>query len=662
MPYIFDWFPWVSWLAGLLVLAVLIRTSRIVVLVSNDSIGVIEKLWSLKGSLKEGFIALDGSAGFQPEILRGGVHFFFPYQYRIHIRPLPTVPQGTIGYVFARSGADLAPGQVLGSLAEDVPFEDVRAFLSKGGQRGPQRRVLREGVYAINPAQFVILTSEGNHVISLSSDRAAIDAMRETIEARDGFKPIVLRDTEDSIGVVTVHDGPPLDHGQLIAERVGTDPTEPSTYHNSFQDPERFLAAGGRRGRQEQVLVEGTYYLNCLFATVQQVSKTVIDIGKVGVVISYTGREGSDTSGQEFKHGELVENGTRGVWKKALQAGKYALNTHGLHVIPVPTTNFVLRWIAGTSEQHGYDSNLSEIQLITKDAFEPILPLSIVVHIAYEDAPLVVQQFADLKLLVEQTLDPMVSAYFKDAAQSFTLLELVNQRAEIQRKATEEMKVRFMKYRLNLMEVMIGTPRPKDGDKHMAMILDQLRQRQVADEQAVTFENRRKASEKEREANEAAAAAAAQAALTESKIQVEVSENKGSATLRLRTYDADAIKVTAQANGEATKIAANAKAEQIKVEGEAEASKVRAVGLASAESVKAQVDAFGGPEYQLRKEIAMLLEAAITGAKVPLVPHVMLSGQEGGKGTTAVDALLGMVLDGKLPPAKKASDATAGSS
>jgi uncharacterized membrane protein YqiK len=317
-------------------------------------------------------------------------------------------------------------------------------------------------------------------------------------------------------------------------------------------------------------------------------------------------------------------------------------------VIPVPTTNFVLRWIQGSTEEHGYDTNLAEIQLITKDAFEPVLPLSIVVHIAYEDAPRVVQQFADLKLLVEQTLDPMVSAYFKDAAQQCTLLELVNKRAEIQRRATEEMKTRFARYHLDLMEVMIGTPRPAAGDKHMATILDQLRARQVADEQAVTYENQRKAAEKEREMREAAAAAAAQGDLTRSMVQIKISENTGQAQLRLREREADAIKITAGAQAEAVRLAAGANAERIRVEGNAEADKVAAVGRASAESVEAQVRAFGGPEYQLRKELAQILELAVRDAKTPLVPQVVIGSQDG-RGGNAVDALLGLMLSGNLP-------------
>ena len=51
------------------------------------------------------------------------------------------------------------------------------------------------------------------------------------------------------------------------------------------------------RGRQLQVLVEGTYYINRLFATVEMIPKTIIEVGTVGVVVSYTGETGADLSG-----------------------------------------------------------------------------------------------------------------------------------------------------------------------------------------------------------------------------------------------------------------------------------------------------------------------------------------------------------------------------
>ncbi|WP_051749519.1 SPFH domain-containing protein [Nevskia soli] len=634
-------------IVGVLLAVYLIYVSRVVVFIGNDSMGIVEKIWSLRGSVRDGFISLDGSAGFQPEVLRGGIHFFMPFQYRIHVKSLPTVPQGTIGYVFARSGQPLYPGQALASLPQDVSFEDVRGFIMGGGQRGPQRQILREGVYAINTAQFVILTSDGNHAVRLSGDEASLEEMRSRLMERRGFEPVVIRDQEDRIGVATVHDGPSLEHEEIIAPSVGTDARDPETYHNCFQDPENFLRAGGRRGRQEQVLVEGTYFINRLFATIDLQPKTVIEIGKVGVVVSYTGPRGNDLTGTEYKHGELVESGKRGVWSRALQPGKYALNPYGVKVIQVPTTNFVLRWIEGRSEEHGFDENLSEIRLITRDAFEPVLPLSIVLHIAYEDAPMVVQQFADLRLLVEQTLDPMVSAYFKDTAQGCTLIELVSKRAEIQAHAVKAMAERFKKYRLNLMEVMIGTPRPAQGDVHIATILDQLRFRQVAEEKVVTYENQRKAADKERELRQAEAIAAAQGDLTRSSVEIKIAENKGSAQLAARQRDADGVRVTAAAN-----------AERIRVEGIAEADRIAAVGEAQARSVKAQVNAFGGPEFQLKKELAQILEAAIRDSKNPLVPQVVIGQQADGRGGNAVDALLGMLLSSKTQPAETArSDA-----
>lgn len=625
---------------GVFILFLIVRTSNLIVFIANEEVGIVEKAWSLKGSVDSGFMALNGSAGFQPDILRGGIHFMIPFQYRVHRQPLVTVPQGSVGYVFARDGVPLQPGQTLAGNGKTADFEDVRAFLSKGGQRGPQRTLLREGVYAINTVQFVVFTKDRFYAVELKDDANTIATMGKIISERKGYDPIIIRDHDDLIGVVTVHDGPALDRDEIIAPIVGTDTSNAATYHNNFQDADRFLAAGGRRGRQEQVLVEGTYIVNRLFATVEMLAKTIVNVGHVGVVISYTGPRGDDLSGKEYRHGELVGLGERGVWGIPLQPGKYALNPYAVKVIEVPTTNFVLRWIRERQEEHGFDSKLSEIKLITRDAFEPILPLSIVMHIACEAAPRVIQQFGDVKLLVEQTLDPMVGAYFKDTAQTRTLIELINKRAEIQAEAIVAMRSRFEKYNLDLMEVMIGTPRPQETDQHIATILEQLRTRQVAEEQVVTYENQRKAADKERALREAEAAARNQTQLTQSEIAIKIAENEGRAELARREQDAQSIRITARANADRTV-----------AEGEAEANRIRNVGEAQAAATKAQVAAFGGPEYQLTKEIVALLNGAIRESKVPLVPQVSLGGD--GKPGTIVDALLSLLFlrGGVLDPA-----------
>jgi len=228
--------------------------------------------------------------------------------------------------------------------------------------------------------------------------------------------------------------------------------------------------------------------LNRLFATVELVKKTVIEVGTIGVVVSYTGKQSLDMSGGKCRHGELVEPGTRGVWSKPLLLGKYAFNTYAGKVMSVPTTNFVLKWVKEAVGTHRLDENLSEVALITKDAFEPTLPLSVVVHIDYMKAPLVVQRFGDIKRLVEQTLDPMVSAYFKNIAQTKTLIELLQECSDIQEKSGEEMRAKFAAYSLKLQEVLIGTPRSgqvKSGG--IEQILMQLRNRQTAVEQMETY-------------------------------------------------------------------------------------------------------------------------------------------------------------------------------
>jgi uncharacterized membrane protein YqiK len=604
-----------------------VRAGHVFVFIPNDSYGVVERRWAMRAVPPSGFMACRGGPGFLPATLKGGWHFFVPFQYRVHRQKLITVRN--IGYLFARTGAPLAEGQALAAWPGDVDPGDAAAFLAQGGQAGPQRRILRAATYAINTALFVVLTDEGVYQIPLGdADKAT--ALHALIIGRHGYDPVVI--DSDKVAIVTVQDGPALEHGEIIAPTVGTDAKIPALFHNSFQDIPRFLAAGGRRGRQEQVLVEGTYYINRLFATIEMTSKTQIGIGHVGVVISYTGPKGDDISGADYKHGKLVEPGQRGVWMVPLQPGKYAVNPYAQEVKLVPTTNFQLRWIENsTSDVHNFDANLAEIRLITKDAFEPILPRSIVVHIAQDDAPYVVQQFAEIGKLVDQTLDPMVSAWFKDAAQEMTLIELVGKRSELQAKALGEMRARFQKYRLNVMEVMIGTPRAMPGDKHIETVFEQLRARQVAREQAATYASQQEAAVKERELNEARAVAAQQTALTGSKVAIQVAQNEGEAQLQRRSRDAEAIKITAAAEAERTRLT-----------GQADADRTRAIGEAEAFATKAQSDALDGPEVALRKMVAQIASEAMQHASQPLVPQIVMGGERGTSGI--VDLLMAMSL------------------
>lgn len=629
---------------GILVLLwVTNKFTGISVYIKNEEYGVVEKIWSSKGSVKSGFMSLTGEAGFETDLIRGGIHFFPPFQYRVHRQKMITVQ--SLAYVYARDGQPLQAGQTLAKTPDGVFFEDARGFLNGGGQRGPQRQIMRQGVYAINTALFVVMSGDAFYAIDVGADREALNQMKLTIQERRGFEPVIIKDTEDVIGVVTVHDGPVLEHGTIIAPAVGMDRTDTTTFHNSFQDIDKFLAAGGWRGRQDQVLVEGTYWINRLFATVETKPKKIIDIGTVGVVISYTGNSGEDISGADYKHGSLVEKGRRGVWAIPLIPGKYPFNPYAYSVEVVPTTNFVLRWIEGRREDHGFDSNLAEINLITKDAFEPQLPLSIVIHISAENAPKLIQQFASPKRLVDQTIDPMVSAYFKDAAQNLTMLQLINDRSQLQLAAKTEMQVRFAQYNIEVMEVLIGTPKAKQGDTKIETLLDQIRGRQLAAEQQETYVAQGAAAGEQRKLNEAIATAQQQTALTESNIRIAVAENEGKAELMRKQQQAAAIRVTAEAN-----------AYQTVQTGESQASAIEAVGVAEGKAIQAKVDAFkgDGAVWQIKQTIAEILGQAIEKTTQPLVPNIMINGgsQDESSNGTMLTGLLALVLDKHLNSGK----------
>jgi uncharacterized membrane protein YqiK len=623
-------------------------------LIPNNRVGIIEKLWSAAGSVPEGhIIALNGEAGYQAELLRGGLHFgFWTWQYRIHKVSLVTVPQGKIGYVYARDGQSLEPSQTLARVVPCNHSQDARAFLGEregeSGQRGRQRMILREGVYAVNLGLFVIITEDVVYRLSLQGQRELETLINWQNELRElnAFDPVVIGGpletpdplqpdqvmTVDSIGIVTVQDGPSLAQGEIIAPPVGHDHNDPN-YHNNFQDPEAFLRADGRRGRQYAPLTDGTYFINRWFATIEVIPKTVVPIGYVGVVVSYFGRAGRDTSGDQFRHGERVAEGERGVWERPLGPGKYAFNTYAGNIILVPTTNFVLHWITGRTETHRYDESLRSIDLVTKDAYEPMLPLSVVVHIDYQKAPSVIQRFGDVKRLITQTLDPMLSAYFRDIAHKKTMLELLQQRDVIQTESRQELRRRFREFDIECVDVLIGKPGTEEAGGKIETLLEQLRQRQLSIEQVETFDRQRVAADKLRVLKEAKAQADMQTELTNSKVQVQIAENQGDADLARARKQAEQMVVTAQAESQQRVLA-----------GRGEGSRILQTGLSEASVLLRKIGSFGDPRlYALQ-----LVAEHLAHSTQPLVPERVFTaganGENGQAGSTS-QGLLGLLIN-----------------
>ena len=262
-----------------------------------------------------------------------------------------------------------------------------------------------------------------------------------------------------------------------------------------------------------------------------------------------------------------------------------------------------------------------------------------VVHIDYKKTARVVQRFGNIQQLVEQTLDPMVSAYFKNTAQTKTLIELLQERTDVQTRALADMRAKFAEYNLELQEVLIGTPRSPVGDTQIEVILAQLRDREIARERIETYERQQEAAIKKRTLREAEAVSAQQRGLTESKIAIDIAENNDQAEVK---------KLSRQGEAEAARTVrvAMADAGRIKAIGAANANRIELKGAATALTAKAQVEAFGGAEIRLAQEIATQITNAVAKSGMPVVPSAVVGSSLNGDGN-AIDAIAAMVLSGQ---------------
>jgi uncharacterized membrane protein YqiK len=295
------------------------------------------------------------------------------------MEPFMVIPEGKIGLVLAKDGAEIPTGNILAQRVECDSYQDAQKFLEAGGQRGRQTSYITAGSYRINTLLFEISITD------------------------------MIRIQESMVGIVTCLDGQPIEQGQIAGSVVDG--------HNNFQDFDVFIKKGGNRGLQPQVILAGSYNLNPWAIQIEEIPMTQIPIGFVGVVISYVGQEGRDLSGVEFKHGNIVQSGFKGVWQEPLGPGKYPINTYVMKVELVPTTNLVLNWAEARSEAHNLDKNLSTITVRSKDGFPFNLDVAQIIHIPTSEAPKVIARFGNMDNLVSQVLEPTIGNYFRNSAQ-----------------------------------------------------------------------------------------------------------------------------------------------------------------------------------------------------------------------------------------------------
>jgi uncharacterized membrane protein YqiK len=259
------------------------------------------------------------------------------------------------------------------------------------------------------------------------------------------------------------------------------------------------------------------------------------------------------------------------------------------------------------------------IPLITADGYEPLLPLSLVLHIDYEKASRVVQRFGDVRRLITQTLDPILTAYFRDVAQSSHMLDLLTRREDIQRRATEELGRRFQDFDINCVAVLIGRPETgllKPGQEDpIDRLFDQLRMRRLAEEQKATFGKQQEAAVQQKALNHAQAEAERQTQLTQTRVEIEIAGNRGAAQLAEAERLAKRDIALAEGRARATEL-----------EGQGEGAKIAQIGQAEANVSRQKVEAFTDP----RLYALSIVSQQLAHSEQPLVPErVVLFGQGG---------------------------------
>lgn len=641
-----------------------------VYIIPDNAIGTVVKKFVLIGANKElppgKIVALKGEAGIQADTLPPGLHIgLWPWQYDISIVPQKVIPTGQVGVIESCDGRVLPDGRIIARQVECDNFQDARAFLEGGGERGPQMALLSPGTWRINPLVFKVtpvpmtfveageigvveardgkpLTGGriiGRHVEcdSFQDARAFIDGGGErgpqmTIIPQGTYRinPILFRvekapvtDVPDGkIGIITTREGTPLKTGDIAGPEVPA--------HNMFQDPMQFVANGGTKGLQEQVLLNGRYFINPKFATVEFVDQTNVPIANVGVVVAYVGREGRDVTGADFRHGNLVARGEKGVWVDPLDPGMYPINPHTHKVKIVPTANVVLNWATGRTESHNLDAKLSTITVRSADGFSYNLDVSQIIHIPRNDAPRVIARFGSMEALVTQVLEPTIGNYFRNTAQGSDVIDFLTKRTERQAQAKESIAKALGEYNVGAVETLIGDINPPPE------LMKPLTERKVAETQKHTFEVQTEAQTQRQQLEQAKA-------LADTQPEVVAAERK----VAIAKFNAESAVASARGEAEAKTINAKADAEVTRVTGDALASKTLALGEAEAKVIKQKIDSMDAANYAIVQVANALSAAGEKGMKI--VPDVLVNGGTGANGGgSIVDVLMANLIRDNL--------------
>ncbi len=570
-----------------------------------------------------GFLTNGGIRGKQLRFLTNGTFKIHPYMFQVVMIEKTVVPEGSIGVVTAADGASLIQGQLLGQRAADHDnFQKGETFLKNGGQKGPQIDFLRPGTYNIFSDMFRV----------------------QIVPA--------IQIKENSIGIVEAKSGEPMGKDDVVAG------TPEMSLHMSYQDGQAFLTSGGKRGPQEAVLRPGTYYVNPYLFSVSMQPQTVIKQGEVGVLISNIGKDPSELFGEfaeadaapstavavvkapgapadgspltagatdpeETRHNSgvrarhVVPAGYRGIQKDVLNPGKYNINPLAYSVIVVPTTTRSIEW-----SENDTAKDFDPFAVVSRDGFMMQVEVRCQYRILPENAPYVVQKLGSVEELEKNVLHPQIDGIFRAQVSKSPAINYQQERATEQLDAENAVKSDLVKYKVEVVSVMICNIKLPQELMHTTQ------ERNLAQQRETMFDAQEKAEKRRIEFQATKSQADQQDTIVKAKAGIEVAKH-------------EAAQMEERAKGKAaqTRIEAEADAGRVKTVGDAEAGVIKAKGEATAEAYSKQVEALTA-QGVTSIEVTKLL----TASGQALVPQVVAGGDSNGGGNGLINLLLADTL------------------
>jgi uncharacterized membrane protein YqiK len=354
----------------------------------------------------EQFIHNGGQKGPQVEILTPGTYRIHtqsvsiddpndvrPGVFTIRLFDATVISENQIGLVEALDGAPLDPRDYVATPVQGHDnFQDSNAFITAGGQRGPQKDILLPGTYYINPLLFKVIPENAK-------------------EVRPGEVAVIVSNT-------------------------GKDPSEEVRRAMAQKIRERL-----EREEQEQ-----------MHLAAEKLDKVDGENATIDEIKAELGS--GDPADKRLDSGAheayVVPEGYRGIQESVVGPGRYYVNTLAVSPIVIPTTNQTVEWTAGEVA-----NTFDPFEVISKDGFTMQLEVRVVFRVKPEDAPFMVAKIGDVTRLIQNVMHPLIDSIFRNQASESSAMAYLQNRHEEQERAEARVRMHLLKYHVDVVNVLI---------------------------------------------------------------------------------------------------------------------------------------------------------------------------------------------------------------